>query len=143
MRLLVLAAGDVPARERREEQPGRPVVAREPLQKERAVRVLLGLVVLAARDRELRERGEREAELQRVLRAVGDVAALERARLCLGEAAHPREHERRPEHRTAREQRVVVCRARVRARRPPAWPTIPRGRSAPTAAPLSAVVARA
>ena len=113
-RLLELAARDVRARQRREEQPGGPVVAGEALQEERAVRVLLGVVVLAARDRELRERGERQAELERVLRAVGDVEALERARLGLVEAAEPREHERHAEHRTAREQRVVVRGARVR-----------------------------
>ena len=79
-----------------------------------AVRVLLGVVVLTTRDRDLRERGERQAELQRVLRAVGDVDALLRRVYGLVEAAHPREHERHPEHGTTREQRVVVRGACVR-----------------------------
>src|SRR6185369_11855639 len=65
-RLFELAPRDVGTREWRQEQAGRPVVPGETLQQERAVRVLLGLVVLAAHDRELRERGEGQAELQRV-----------------------------------------------------------------------------
>ena len=133
-RLLVLPAGDVRARERRQEQAGGPVVAREPLQEQRAVRVLLGVVVLAARDRELRERGERQPELQRVLRAVGDVAST-RAR-----ASRPRRSARAtraraapgtPDRPRAASRRARRARAR---RRPPTWPATRAGRSAPTAA---------
>ncbi len=77
------------------------------------MRVLLGLVEVAAGDRDLRERGERQSQLQRVLRALGDVAALERACLGLVEPAQPGEHERHPEHRPTREQRLVGRGARV------------------------------
>ena len=112
-RLLELAARRVRARDDGQEEPGGPVVPGQALQQERPVRVLLGLVEVAAGDRDLRERGERQSQLQRVLRALGDVAALERACLGLVEPAEPGEHERHPEHRPTREQRLVGRGARV------------------------------
>ena len=63
--------------------------------------------------------------------------------LGLGEAAQPREHERRAEHRSAGEQRVVVRGARVRDAVLQRGQRTRAGRSAPTAARASAVVARA
>ena len=77
------------------------------------MRVLLGAVELAARHRELGERGQRQPQLERVLHPLRDVAALERARLRFVEPAQPGEHERHAEHRPAREQRVVAGCARV------------------------------
>ena len=83
------------------------------------MRVLLGVVVLPARDRDLRERGEREAELERVLRAVGDVAALERARAASSKRPSQVSTSGDAKDGTAREERVSSFPARACAS--PSW----------------------
>ncbi len=133
----------VGARQSRQEESRSPVVARQSLDDQRPVGVLLRLVERSPQDRDLGQRRQGQAQLERVVDPVGDLTALEGARLGLVQAPEPGEDQGDAEQRTTGQHRVGGGGAWRGRRRPRDWRGIRSTRTGHHWGTHNAVVARA